>query len=129
MVKKFVSAVVDAVEGEKETEEFTPFELDGRELRAYKPHDGQLIFMLAALGRGQEDSQRFASIINLMMSTLRGEDQDYLESRLLERDPRKRLQPEKIEEIFQWLVEDEWFKDPTQEPSGSATSQPSDGSN
>lgn len=126
-MKKFTSAVIDHIEGESAEEEFTAFELDGRELRAYKPHEGQLLFMMAALGRGQSDDKRLASIVNLMMSTLRGEDQDYLEERLLERDPQKRLKIQKIEEIFQWLVEDEWFSDPTQESSDSAESQPTTG--
>lgn len=107
-------------EAEAETEEpFIPFKLDGRELRAYQPTDGQLTFMLAALGRGQTQDSRFAAIINIMMEALRDEDKDYLESRLLTRDPKNRLKLKQIEEIFEYLTE-QWFANPTQEPSGSA---------
>lgn len=104
------------------------FKVDDRILRAHPPNEGQLTFMLAALGRGQDQNQRFASIINIMMSCLRGDDQDYLESRLLSRDPETRLPVKMVEQIFEYLVE-EWFARPTQLPSGSAPSQPSGGPN
>jgi hypothetical protein len=79
-----------------------------------------LIFMLASLGRGQGQDQRFASIINIMLASLREEDAEYLEKRLLERDRKKRLPPEKIEQIFEYLVE-QWFGGKvTVPPSGSA---------
>lgn len=109
-------------------EDFIPFKVDGRELRAYPPTDGQLAFMLAALGRGQSADQRFASIINIMLSSMRGEDQDYLEGRLLTRDPKQKLPVSQIEAIFEFLTE-EWFARPTQPQSGSAPSPQSDGQN
>jgi hypothetical protein len=91
-----------------------------RVLHAYQPTEGQLIFMLASLGRGQGQDQRFASIINIMLASLREEDAEYLEKRLLERDRKKRLPPEKIEQIFEYLVE-QWFGGKvTVPPSGSA---------
>lgn len=105
-----------------------PFKVDDRVLKAYPPTDGQLAFMLAALGRGQSQDQRFAAIINIMLSALRGEDQDYLEGRLLTRDPKQRIPVKKLEEIFEYLTE-EWFARPTQPPSGSAASQQTDGQN
>lgn len=83
-----------------------------RVLRAYPPHDGQLAFMLAALGRGQTQQSRFASIINIMLESLRDEDRDYLEGRLLTRGP-DRLGVKTIEAIFEHLTE-EWFARPTQ---------------
>jgi hypothetical protein len=107
-------------------EKYIAFQLDGHELHAYPPLDGQLAFMLAALGRGQTADQRFAAIINIMLSSLRDEDADYMEGRLLSRDPKKRLPVKKIEEIFEFLTV-EWFARPTQPPSDSASSQPSDG--
>jgi hypothetical protein len=92
---------------------YIEFKLDDRVLRAYMPHQGQLTFMLAATGRGQSAESRFAAIINIMMESLRAEDQDYFEGRLLTRDPNRRLAVKKIEEIFEYLVE-EWFARPTQ---------------
>lgn len=103
------------------------FKVDGRVLRAYQPNEGQLAFMLAALGRGQSTDQRFAAIINIMMSSLRGDDQDYLEGRLLQRGP-GRLHLKQIEEIFEFLT-GEWFARPTQSQSDSAPSPQSDGQN
>lgn len=79
-----------------------------RVLHAYQPTEGQLIFMLASLGRGQSQDQRFASIINIMLSSLRDDDAEYLEARLLSRDRKKRLPSSKVEDIFEYLVE-QWF--------------------
>ncbi len=129
-MKEFTSAV-EEIESEdggvKPEERYVEFKLDGRVLHSYPPLDGQLAFMLAALGRGQTTEQRFAAIINIMMSTLRDEDRDYLEGRLLSRDPKQRLTIATIEEIFESLIE-EWFARPTQPPSDSAPSEPTTGS-
>lgn len=100
-----------------------------RVLHAYQPTEGQLIFMLASLGRGQSQDQRFASIINIMLASLRDEDAEYLEGRLLTRDRKNRLPSQKIEEIFEYLVE-RWFGGKVTVPqSDSAKSQPTDGPN
>jgi hypothetical protein len=106
---------------------------DGKEtgrrvLRAYPPTDGQLTFMLAALGRGQTSDQRFAAIINIMLSSMREEDQDYLETRLLSRDPKVRLPVQVVEQIFEELIA-EWFGRPTPPQSDSAPSPQSDSQN
>ena len=107
-------SAVDAEEGVVE------FKLDDRVLKAYPPTEGQLTFMLAALGRGQSSDQRFAAIVNIMMSSLRSEDQDYFEGRLLDRNPKRRLPIKQVEAIFEYLTE-EWFARPTQSPSDSAS--------
>jgi hypothetical protein len=116
----------EEAENEVDEEKPIPFILDGRELHAYPPTDGQLAFMMAALGRGQSADQRFAAIINIMLESLRDEDQDYLEGRLLTRNRKDRLSVKKIEEIFEFLTS-EWFARPTNRQSDSATSPPSDG--
>lgn len=89
------------------------FELDGRTLHAYRPTEGQLAFMLAALGRGQTSDSRTAAIINVMMESLRDDDKDWFEARLLTKDPKKRLGVKTIEAVFEYLTE-EWFARPTQ---------------
>lgn len=112
-MKEFTTAVEDVLSedaGEKPEERFIPFSLDGRELHAYQPTDGQLAFMLAALGRGQSNEGRFAAIINIMLACLRDEDRDYLEGRLLSRDKSERLEIRQVEEIFGYLTE-EWFRE------------------
>lgn len=98
---------------EGEDEKPIEFELDGRVMHAYRPTDGQLAFMIAALGRGQTADGRMGSIINVMLECLRDDDKDYFESRLLTRDPKRRIGVKKIEEIFEFLTE-EWFARPTQ---------------
>lgn len=118
----------EEAEAEVDSEDFIAFKVDGRELHAYQPTDGQLAFMLAALGRGQSTDQRFAAIINIMLASLRDDDADYLEGRLLSRDPKKRLPIKQVEAIFEHLTEG-WFGRPTQPSSGSAPSEPSDGQN
>jgi hypothetical protein len=105
-------------EAEVEDDDFIEFNLDGRIMRAYTPTEGQLAFMLAALGRGQTQDSRFAAILNIMFESLRGDDKDYLENRLLSRDPKKRLSMKMIESIFEHITS-EWFARPTQSPSDS----------
>lgn len=102
-------------DAEAEVDDNVPveFSLDGRVMKAYKPTDGQLMFMLAAVGRGQTNDGRMSAIVNVMLNCLADEDQDYLESRLLERDPKRMIKPSTIEAIFEYLVE-EWFARPTQ---------------
>jgi hypothetical protein len=121
-MREFVTAVQEAekaADGTPVEEQYIEFSVDGRVLRAYPPTEGQLAFMLAAMGRGQTADQRFAAIINIMLSSLRDEDADYMEGRLLTRDPAKRLPVETVSAIFEHLTE-EWFARPTQSPSDSA---------
>ena len=128
-MKEFVTAVTEAMaetDGQPVEEQYVEFKLDGRVMKAYTPTDGQLAFMLAATGRGQSSEQRLAGIINIMLSTLEGDDKDYFEARLLTRDPKDRLGMEQINEIFEYLTE-EWFARPTKSQSGSATTQPTTG--
>lgn len=105
-------------QAEEEVDPYVEFDLDGRVMRAYRPIEGQVIFMLAALGKGNSKESRFSSILNIMFESLREDDRDHLEGRLLTRGP-NRLSMKKIESIFEYLVE-EWFARPTQQPSDSA---------
>jgi hypothetical protein len=68
-MKEFLTAVEETERGEDEA--YVEFKLDDRVMRAYQPTEGQLAFMLAAMGRGQSDESRFASIVNIMMESLR----------------------------------------------------------
>jgi hypothetical protein len=99
----------EEAEQQVDNETYVEFKVDGRVMRAYQPHEGQLAFMLAALGRGQSQDQRFAAILNIMFESLREEDKDYLEGRLLTRDHKRRLSMKKVEGIFEYLME-EWFR-------------------
>lgn len=94
-------------EDEKKAVHFT---LREREMTAYQPHDGQMAFLLANLGRGQTSDGRFAAIVNIMTECLRGGDKDYFESLLLTGDRKKRLKLKTLEGIFEYLTE-QWFRD------------------
>lgn len=106
-MKEFITAVEDA---ENEDESYVEFKLDDRVMRAYKPNEGQLTFMMAAMGRGQTTQQRYGAIINIMMASLRDEDADYFENRLLSRERKERLTIKQIEPVFEYLTE-EWFRE------------------
>jgi len=132
-MKEFVSAVEDiAAEDEREAkiaalieqgktreeaeaevpnEDYVEFSIDGRAMKAYRPEPAQLAFLLAALGRGQTKTSRFAAIMNIMFESLDEDDKDYLEGRMLTRDPQKRLSMKTIEEVFEYITS-EWFRSP-----------------
>ena len=122
-VKSFSTAVEETLgeelDGKTVEEQYIEFEIDGRTLRAFHPTPGQLVFMLAAMGHGQSAEQRFAGILNIVFAALRDEDRDYVEARLLSRDPKDRKFHETLEGVFEFLAE-EWFATPTEQPSDSA---------
>lgn len=106
----------EEAEREVDAEVPTEFKLDGRVMHAYAPTTGQLAFMLATMGRGQTDDQRLAGVVNVILYSLRDDDRDYFESRLLERDRKKSLDIKVVEDVFEYLTE-QWFGDsrPTQQ--------------
>lgn len=121
-VKEFLTAV-DEDEKDIDDEESIEFKLDGRTMKAYTPTSGQLVLLNASLrGRGQTDDQRFGTILNFLFDCMEDEDKDYLESRLMDRDRKRRLKLKQLEEIFEYLM-GEWFGRPTQPPSDSASTQ------
>jgi hypothetical protein len=107
-------------DAEKEVDFGKPieFDVDGRTLRAYKPTNTQLIFLMASHGRGQTNTNRFASSVNMILECLEKEDRDYLDSLLLSREDG--IDEELLEEIFEYLTE-KWFgtDHPTPPSSGS----------
>lgn len=88
------------------------FKLDGREYHAYPPAEGQLVFMVASLGRGQSAQGRVAGIINVISECLRSDDRDAFEARMLTQG-KDRISVDAIEGVFEYLSE-EWFARPTQ---------------
>lgn len=115
-IKELIAAGKTQSEAEAEADEdgdFIAFMLDDRKMKAYAPTPGQLAFMIASMGRGQDKHTRFAGIFNILMACLDEEDQDHLEGRLLSRKRSERLELEQLEEIFEHLTT-EWFADPTQ---------------
>lgn len=144
-MKEFISAIEDDVadqeredqiaalmaqgktreKAEVEVDRGTPveFKLDDRVMHAYRPHEGQLIFLMASLGRGQSKETRVAGIVNILMESLDEDDKDYFEGRLLTSDVKRRLRPQVIEGIFEHLTS-EWFREAV---PGSGTAVPDRG--
>lgn len=112
-MKEFTSAVDEALAEEAEEEVYVPFRLDGRDYKAYRPNDTQLVFLVAAMGRGQTNESRFSSIVAIMLESLRGDDKDMFESRMITSDKTKKVPLKVVEGIFEYLTE-EWFR-----PEGS----------
>lgn len=96
-------------ENEIDGQEYVEFSLDGRIIKAFKPNESQLAFMLASLGRGQTKEGRFAAILNIMFESLEEDDKDYLEGRMLSGHPSRRVPMKTVEGIFEYLME-EWFR-------------------
>lgn len=115
-IAELVAEGVDADKAEEQAyneddeKKAVKFKLRERELTAYQPHDGQMAFLLANLGRGQTSDGRFAAIVNIMTECLRGSDKDYFESLLLTGDRKKRLRLKTLEGIFEHLTAS-WFQD------------------
>lgn len=86
------------------------FKIGTRVLKAYKPNETQLIFLLASLGRGQSKTSRMASIVNVMLESLDGDDKDWFEERLLTSDQSMRIHPKTIEGVFEYLTS-AWFRE------------------
>lgn len=103
-------AAEDKAYDEEDLRKAVKFTLRDRELTAYQPHDGQMAFLLANLGRGQTSDGRFAAIVNIMTECLRGNDKDFFESLLLTGDRKRRLKLKTLEGIFEHLTAS-WFRD------------------
>lgn len=101
----------------------TEFKIGDKVLRAYKPNETQLIFLLASLGRGQSKESRMASIVNVMLESLDEDDKDWFEERLLTSDEKRRIKPKVIESVFEYLTS-EWFREAV---PGSGTAVPDRG--
>ena len=119
-MKEFTTAVkrhieeapeTDTNEPTKRTGPYVEFKMDDRVMKAYRPNEAQLTFIMAAMGRGQSTQERYGNIVNIMMESLDSEDKDYFESRLLTGDPKQTLSIEEdIQPIFAYLTE-EWFRE------------------
>lgn len=99
-------------EAETEVDRGRPveFKIGERTLKAYKPNETQLIFLLATMSRGQSKTTRMAGVVNVMLESLDGDDKDWFEERLLSSDPKMRIHPKTIEGVFEYLTT-AWFRE------------------
>jgi hypothetical protein len=123
-LREFVTAVQKADEGEGSQEEPLVFNLDGHEMRAYKPTEGQYALLVMSLGRHANNLDRFAGMIDFFIQVLDEDSERYVVDRMMNRD--QIIPLEKIVEMLEWMVE-EWGGRPFQSSSGSTTSQPKGG--
>lgn len=87
------------------------FSIDGHELAAYQPTDGQLALLMSSIGRHTNVQTRIAGIIDFFVNVMDEPSAEYITDRLLSRtDP---LGIEQVQEVMEWMVE-EWTGRPTQ---------------
>lgn len=124
-MKEFVFAAKTVVDeqGEpvEESEEPTlPFKIDGVEYQAYRPAEGQLILIMAAMsGYYQDAGESAATIINFFIELLTEEGRHLVTKKLMDRkDP---FGLEQLIDVLEYIVE-AWTNTPTSGPSGSTPS-------
>lgn len=86
------------------------FRIGDRTLKAYKPDETQLIFLMATMSRGQSKTTRMAGVINVMLESLDGDDKDWFEERLLTSDRSQKIGTKTLEAVFEHLTT-EWFRE------------------
>lgn len=119
-MKEFNTAVDEAVIEEAPLE----FMIDGQEVRAFRPTDGQMAMLMASMGRHTSEATRLAGIIDFFVTVMDDESHQYVVDRLLSRtDP---LGLEQVTDVMMWMIE-EWSGRPTPPPSGSTSSPESGG--
>jgi len=123
-MKEFISAIEEAEQTEEPGEVPLEFMLDGHELKAYRPTDGQLALLMSSLSRHTSMNTKIAGCIDFFVEVLDPDSHAYVVGRLLSRE--NPIPFEKVQEIIEWMSE-EWTGRPTQRPSGSTPSQRSGG--
>ena len=115
-----------AVEKQEETTDEADliFALDGHEMRAYKPTEGQFALLLMAMGKHASNRDLAAGVIDFFVNVLDKSSQQYVIDRMMSRD--NGIPLEDIVEILEWFIE-EWGGRPTQSPSVSTPSRRSGG--
>jgi len=107
-----------------EDEELLEFKIDGHDLKAYRPTDGQLAMLMASLGRHTGTTTKIAGVIDFFVEVMDSESHQYVVGRLLSReDP---LGIPEVQEVCEWLIE-EWSGRPTPAPSVSTPSRENGG--
>lgn len=107
-IKEFTTALKAVTE-----DETLPmvFAIDGHELAAYRPTDGQLALLMSAVGRHTNMQTQIAGIIDFFVAVMDDDSASYVTDRLLSRtDP---LGIEQVQEVMEWMIE-EWTGRPTQ---------------
>lgn len=122
-MREFVTAVREAHEP-TEVDKGETLVLDGKELRYYKPVEGQYMMFMAMTGRHSTNNDQVAAVVNFFMGLFDKESQDYLVDRLMNREDPFGI--EMINEILDEMTE-EWAGRPTQPSTASSRSRKNGG--
>jgi hypothetical protein len=95
------------------------FKVDGKELRAFKPTEGQFALLVMAMGRHASEMDQFAGIIDFFIQVLDEPSQRYVIDRMMSRNDI--IPMSEIVDIMEWMIE-EWGGRPFQKQSGSTSS-------
>jgi hypothetical protein len=118
-VREFVTAAEKA-----ETDEGGPeplvFTLDGEELRAYQPSEGQFALLMMAMGRHTTQTDQFSGILEFFVQVLDRDSEQLVLNRMMRRETT--IPMETIADILTWMIE-EWGGRPFQKPSASTSSR------
>lgn len=119
-MREFVTAAEKAEEAEGDVVEPLVFTVDGEELRAYQPSEGQFALLMMAMGRYTTQTDQFAGIMEFFIQVLDAESERYVLNRMMRRETT--IPMETIADILTWMVE-EWGGRPFQSPSASTSSR------
>lgn len=115
-MREYVTQVEEANADPDEVLKGDIIKVDGKELRYYRPGDGQLAVLMASSGKHSRDNDRIAGLINFFHSVLDKDGASYIEDRLLDREDGFGIK--EVTEIMEDMVE-EWGGRPTKRSSGS----------
>lgn len=106
-MKEFTTQVREVVEDEK----VMKFKVDGHELVAHYPKDGQLAMLMVAVGRHRTESEQIGGVIDFFVQVMDRESHTYIVDRLLDYEDEFGLA--EVTAIMEWMIE-EWTGRPTQ---------------
>lgn len=120
-MREFITAVEEI---ETEEEPALVFKIDGHEMRAYKPTEGQFALLMMAMGRHVSNAEQFAGVIDFFIQVLDAPSQKYVIDRMMSRT--EIIPMEQVVQIMEWMIE-EWSGRPFLSPSASTSSPPRGG--
>jgi len=119
-VKEFVTAAERIENEDTPDDDYVEFAVDGFEVKAYRPDDGQLAVLYAMTGRHTTTPEKIAGTVNFFFGLLDEDSHTHLAQRLMDRNDDFGIA--KVNEILTYLVE-QWSGRPTRQSSGSSGSQ------
>lgn len=122
MSKEFITAVEETFD--PEVDQGAELTLDGRELRYFRPTDGQIAIYMASSSKHSTVNDKVAATINFFMGLFEEDDQSWLAGRLMDRDDAFGVTM--VQTLLNSMLED-WSGRPTKSSGGSTQSRKSAG--